>query len=180
MPDAAQTLYQRILGEKFHLLPATLRHFHGSPTGARGTGVLRVQRGNGLLSRIAGRIAGLPPQSNEARVQLVVEVDENRNERWIRIFDDHRLASIQSEENGMLIERMFPLKLGFDLLVNDDTIIHNLSRCWVGPIPLPLFLAPRVSTFTKATRDGWLLNVRVAIPVVGELIQYHGEIRCVE
>ena len=180
MPVAAQTLYQRILGNKFDTLPETLRRFHGSATGGRGAGMLRVRRGRGLLSRIAGWMAGLPPQQDAARVELTVEVDGKQGEKWIRTFDSHRLSSTQSEENGLLIEHMFPLKLGFELTVSDDTITHNVRRCWLGAIPLPLSLAPRVATSTTATRDGWLLHVRVELPGVGELIQYDGEIRCAE
>ena len=154
-----------------------MRGFHSSAVGGVGEGTLRVLRGSGPITSFIGRLAGLPPSSDGTAVRLEVRPVGNR-ERWIRSFDRHTLATLQSERDGLLVEQFPIMRFGIEIVVDGDQMVHILRRCWVGPIPIPLWLAPRIDTTTKATPDGWRLYVSVALPLLGRIIEYEGNIRC--
>ena len=173
----AKSLYQRVLREKMSLLPEPMRAFHASVTGGRCEGTLRVRRGSNFIAHLAATLGGLPQESDATTVQLQVIPDANK-ERWVRKFGESTLSSIQWEENGLLIEQFPMMRFGLELVPEGTTLVHKLRRCWLGPLPLPLALAPRIATTATGIENGWRLSVRVSLPVIGRLIEYEGDIRC--
>jgi hypothetical protein len=136
-----------------------------------------VRRGDGPVTRMMGILGRLPPSADRAEVRLEV-VAQGGRERWIRSFGKRKLTSLQWEENGLLVEQFPLMRFGFRIVREGDTLVHQLKRCWVGPLPIPLALAPRIFTTTKGSADGWRLTVRVEVPLLGRLIEYEGDIRC--
>lgn len=173
----ARSLYRRILGDKLDLLPEALRSFHASTVPRRAEGIFRIERGRGLLARLIARIGGLPPNAEQVAVSLEVRPDGDR-ERWIRTFGNRPLASLQWEKSGLLVERLSPLTLGIELVPDATGLRYQVRKCWLGPIPVPRALAPKVATTTVGREDGWRLFVRVDLPFTGMLIKYEGDIRC--
>src|SRR5262245_27743173 len=79
------SLYQRLLGEQFEMLPAALQEFHGRTDGGRGQGEFQVRRGRGRIRNWLASLLGLPAAAASVPVRLEVIV-ERRRERWIRHF----------------------------------------------------------------------------------------------
>ena len=132
-------------------------------------------RGAGFVTGMIARLGGLPPSAEKAAVNLTVLVEGDR-ERWVRSFGSHELRTVQWERDGLLIEQFPMLRLGIELELRGDTIHHIVRRCWVGAIPMPLALAPQIETTAQGTPLGWRLHVRVALPLLGRLIEYEGEL----
>ncbi len=91
----AQSLYRRILGERFDSLPDVLRRFHDTPGGGRAHGSLRVERAGGWLSNTLASSLGLPEAGESVSVVVQVKVEGDR-ERWIRHFAGRRVAARQN------------------------------------------------------------------------------------
>ena len=47
-------------------------------------------------------------------------------------------------------------------------------RTWLLGVPLPRLLAPRVSAVVTPVSQDWNIDVRMAAPLIGPLIRYHG------
>jgi hypothetical protein len=47
-------------------------------------------------------------------------------------------------------------------------------------IPIPRRFVPVGRTIEQGTEDGWEVAVRIAIPVLGELMRYEGRLRWLE
>ena len=60
-------LYQRLLGERFHVLPEPVRNMHGVLDELTAVGTAEIRRGQSLPSRLAGRLLGCPQRGAACR-----------------------------------------------------------------------------------------------------------------
>jgi hypothetical protein len=169
-------LYRRILGARFDELPEVLRRFHGSPEGARASGTMPIQRTAGWLHAFAGWLARFPPAGVDIPVELLIEVD-GRCEHWTRMFGAHRLVTVQSERNGLLIERDGPISFACSLGVDGSRLHYKFLGAWLLGLPLPRWMSPTVISWVDAEDDRWWIVVRVIAPILGEVVSYEGWIR---
>jgi len=110
---AREGLYPRALGVRFVYLPRTLRLLHGQ--GGRRTyrGEAQVERGRGLCSRLFARIVRLP-KAHAGPIE--VEIDANaRGETWTRRFGKSAMRSRLVERDGLVFERLGPMRFAFAL-----------------------------------------------------------------
>ncbi len=138
---------------------------------------MRVVRGDGIIRGVIARAFGLPPSANNVPVRVNVTRDGDR-EHWLRNFDGRDLPSIQWEENGLLIEQISGARFAFNLVPDSKGLTYELRRSWMGPFPIPRLLAPRVFTTTIGFEDGWHLSMRMELPLLGRMLEYGGDIRC--
>src|SRR5262249_34584632 len=66
------SLYRRVLGPQFDVMPEVLRRFHDTKGGGSARGTLRVERGAGWLERALATLLRLPHAGTEVPVRLVV------------------------------------------------------------------------------------------------------------
>lgn len=170
------SLYQRILGEEFALLPDPLRRFHGSPEGGALEGTFRVERGRGRLRAWLANLGGLPPESERIPLRLDVRV-AGEEEHWTRSFGERRLRTRQFARDGRLVELHPPWKLKIRLGATREGMLLDHERCYLWGIPLPGFLAPKVESFTEARGEAWYVAVTIGMPLVGMVCRYSGEVR---
>ena len=168
----ARTLYQRILGADFERLPASLRELHARSGVRRYAGEAEASRGAGRLSRLCGRIAGLPPAHAGA---IEVEIDADRHgETWIRRFGHGAMRSRLRERDGLIHERLGPMAFSFALEIVDDGVVWRLRsvRALAVRLPLGWFDGMRAHEFEHDGRYGF--DVRAALPGIGLLVHYRG------
>ncbi len=170
------SLYQRILGEEFALLPDVLRRFHGSPAGGSLEGTFRVERGRGRLRGLLAEIGGLPPASERVPLRLDVRV-EGDEEHWTRAFGEQLLRTRQFARDGRLVELHPPWKLKIRLGATRAGMQLEHERCYWCGIPLPRFVAPRVESFVEARGESWFVAVTIGLPLLGMVCRYSGEVR---
>ena len=170
------SLYQRILGEEFALLPEVLRRFHGSDAGGRLEGSFRVERGRGRMRGLLARLGGLPPASERVPLRLDVRV-AGEEEHWTRSFGETHLHTRQFARGGRLVELHPPWKLKIRLGATERGMELDHERCYCFGIPLPRALAPRVESFVETRGESWFVAVTIGMPFVGMVCRYSGEVR---
>jgi Domain of unknown function (DUF4166) len=170
---AARSLYRRILGARFDALPEVLRRFHDTPGGGRARGTLQVERAAGPLRNALASLLRLPEAGTDVSIRLEVEVEGDR-ERWVRHLQGRRLETVQWAQGDLLIESYGPTAFSSALVVEGSCLRYEFRRAWVIGILLPRRLAPLVDGRADAGDGGWRVAVRVAAPILGELVHYEG------
>jgi hypothetical protein len=76
------------------------------------------------------------------------------------------------------MEAAGPYRFGVELRVETGRLVFVFVRGWLGPLPLPGWLAVRIeSTVTAdAMADAWWISVAIYAPLLGLLARYEGEV----
>ncbi|HEX9668340.1 MAG TPA: DUF4166 domain-containing protein [Thermoanaerobaculia bacterium] len=178
-------LYPRLLGPAWETLDEAVRRMHTVGAGLSVRGLFRVWRAPGLLARALCRLARLPPPGEAVETRLVVTGDGER-ERWARSFGGRPLVSDESAGgDGLLVERVPPLELRFRLEPHAGAL--HLRQAGVAlrlaglRVPLPAFLAPRVTARETPAGDGAVrVEVAVRAPLLGPIFGYEGTVELSE
>jgi len=117
----------------------------------------------------------LPAAGREVPTRLQVVVEGER-EIWIRDFGTLRLRTRQWHHRGLLIEQAGPIRFGLRVRANAEGLRFDTERCWLGWLPLPARVAPRVTANITARETGWSVDVQIAVPGLGLLARYTGEV----
>lgn len=166
-------LYARIMGERFEALPAAVRAAHLVCGELRLDGEARIERGRGLLARVAARLARLPPAGEAVPVSVWME-ERGGGETWRRDFGGHGFATRLRPSGDRLVERFGPLGFRMRLRSEPDGLSMPLERVRLGPLPLPLWLAPRTRAKEFEAGGRFRFDVAIDLPVLGPLIRYSG------
>jgi hypothetical protein len=167
------SLYRRILGPAFDTLPPTLQQFHDVETEWTGHARFRITRGEGWLRNLAAGAGSLPRVGEDVPLKLRI-VREGDSERWIREFGGKRMESVQRHWNGLMIEKVGTVTLGFRLVVEPPALKLVLARVWILGVPWFVALGPHVSAVEVGRDDGCAIVVRAEAPLLGLLVQYEG------
>ncbi len=167
------SVYRRLLGPALDALPRTLRDFHDVETEWRGHARFRISRGRGRLRNLVAALGRLPPSGEDVPVRLRV-VAEGPRERWLREFGGHKFESVQWPQDGLLMESLGALRLGFRVTVEPPALRLEPVRAWVLGVPWPLALAPTGEGEEVGRADGCAVVVRACAPLLGELVRYEG------
>lgn len=168
------TVFQQALRAPFFNLPPSLRQLHSVRGHAGFSGRVDVERGRGLLARLCGRIAGLPPPMRQALLQVDISADP-RGEHWQRRFEGHRVDSRLRCRKGLLLERLGPLQFRFAVHAADGAIYWNVDGVrLLGLLPLParLFRGTRCREWEQDGR--YHFEVAAALPLAAPLVRYQG------
>jgi hypothetical protein len=175
------TLYESVLGDRFSALPPVLRRFHARNE-AHAHGFLRVERGRGLIARLAAWVMGLPAASERAAVDLAVVVEDGR-EVWTRRFSTSAVAegrpmiTRQWREGTYLVEAVGATRTYFELVSEPEGMCFAQRRCTILGITIPSRLAPKVHARARSSdAEGWEVEVRISLPVVGLVVEYSGRL----
>lgn len=172
-------LYSRVMGAQFDRLPPPVRAMHQiiGDGGAHGSG--RVTRGTSLLARLIGWVQGFPKAGAHDIHVRFAEVDGR--ERWTRDFSGERFSSeLSATASGdALVERFGPMRFVFDLTAEGEVLHMHLRRWSVLHIPMPKWLAPRITAREYAAGEDFCFDVSIRYPLIGEIIRYEGALRVV-
>jgi hypothetical protein len=173
----AGPLYRRLLGQGFNVLPEAIRTMHDGEQSWRAEGRASVERGAGILARLAATLFGFPRATPD--VPVSVQFDANRgSEIWTRNFGGNRFASVQSEGRGrnagLMCERFGPFTFAI-ALVCEPGRLRLVVRGWrLFAIPLPRFLAPRGDTCESVEDGRFQFHVEIGFPWTGLIVRYRG------
>jgi hypothetical protein len=170
---APPPLYARVLGERFHALAPTLRRMHAPLRDGGAAGLARVERGRQPLARLVAALFRFP-RAGEA-VPVHVSFSEGpEGEAWTRDFDGRRFSSRLSQRGDLLVERFGALRFGFRLPVRDGGLEMVMARWWLGPVPLPLALAPKSLAREWEAEGRFHFDVPISLPLIGLVVRYTG------
>jgi hypothetical protein len=172
---SSESLYRRVLGSRFDELHPNLRRFHGSSNGGAAIGRFRVRRHSSRLGGTLAALAGLPANSDDTEVRVVVSC-VGAGELWVRSFAGVPLPTRQTLRSGLLIEQAGPTHFGFTLNVVNGGMVFVTRRVWMFGVSLPSAVAPVLGATVTPTERGWTVCVRMCLPLLGPFLEYEGEV----
>jgi hypothetical protein len=172
------SLYERVLGNAFNLLPEPVRHMHRPSPSLIARGVARVDGADRLIGRIVAAIFRLPTTAQQVPVTVEITARAGR-ERWVRDFGGRRFASTLSASltPSCVMERFGPLRFVLGLPAGPSGVLGMPVEAWrLGPIPLPRRLAPVSIATENVDPDGrFRFDVELRLPLgFGRLVRYQG------
>ncbi|WP_296743031.1 SDR family oxidoreductase [Mesorhizobium sp.] len=173
--DDGKALYPALLGDAWESLPAEIRNMHeGAPTAE---GRASVERGNGVLSRLAAWLVGFPTAATDIAVKVRFDSDD-QGETWTRSFGTRSFSSRQFAGRGrsdrLLCERFGPLDFVMALVVRGDRLSLDLRRWSFLGLPLPMWLCPRSTSYESVEDGRFRFHVDISHPLTGPIVRYRG------
>jgi hypothetical protein len=172
-----RSLYRRLLGTEWDRLPPAVAAMHDVTGTLTASGQAEIQRGAGLLARMAATLAGFPQTA--AQTDITVEFSSRDGvEIWTRRFGATVFRSRQCAGSGrhadLLAEDLGPFRIVTKLVVRDGRLMLNVRGWRMFGIPLPLALAPG-GQIHEEQRDGrFHFHVEVRAPLIGLIVRYRG------
>jgi hypothetical protein len=169
---APPPLYARVMGNRFAQLPTEVRQMHDVFRDGGARGEADVTGAANPITRLVAGIVGFPPPGRQS---LHVQFSEMHGEEiWTRDFGGRQFRSHLSQHSSWLVERFGPLRFAFDLPSDERGLTMVMRRWWLGPFPLPLWLAPRSIAREWAEDGRFHFDVPIALPIIGRLVHYRG------
>jgi hypothetical protein len=165
-----------------------IRRFHLSEESVCGTGVFEVRRGERQLGRLIGMFLRFPHSSHNADVRVDIDrsASEAGSERWSRRIGEHRLDSVQINDDGLVRESFGVIELRMRQSMRDGRLrlIAEGAALKVGHrrLRLPRWCAPHASGEVwapdreRGETPSFQLQVRIWVPCTGPLLSYTGHI----
>ena len=173
--EQGQALYPCLLGDAWQRLPAPIRAMHEGATIAEGRA--SVERGNGMLSRLAAWLVGFPEAQADVPVKVNFGIDTS-GETWTRRFGTHSFSSRQFAGHGrserLLVERFGPLSFAMAMVTGDGRLSLVLRRWSFLGLPLPMWLCPRSTSYETVEDGRFRFHVDISHPLTGLIVRYRG------
>ena len=172
----APTLFQRVLGERWQDLPASVRRLHSVQDLESFSGKARVVRGSGGLARGAAWLFNLPPAGEDLPLTVTKE-RMGEGEIWQRSFAGRRFRSglSPSRRAFCIKERFGAVSFELQLSVDGGSLRFPVCRGWFCGIPLPARLLPKSESREYEENGAFHFDVALYAPLTGELIvRYQG------
>lgn len=174
------SLYARVLGAAFDSLPKPVQAIHAFGADAHAAGRGEVRRGHDPIARLLGWAFRFPPAQKNVPVTVIFGVDR-AGEIWRRDFGGHcfrsRLATREKGSRTILTETFWPLTFDFDLHGHDAGLDMDIRAWRLLGLPLPKFLAPRISAMERVADGHFTFDVRIALPWGPLIVHYAGWLR---
>ena len=173
--EARPPLFQTVLGDRWATLPPTLRRLHSVHDVERFSGIARVDRGGGLLARLAAWFFRFP-SAGEGVPVTVTKIRTEAGEIWQRRFAGRVFRSrCTASRPHHFRERFGPFTFELELPVKDGALHYPARRGWVCGLPLPRALMPRSDTREFEADGVFHFDVALSAPLGGGLIvRYRG------
>lgn len=168
------TLFQRLLGAGFYHLAPELKAMHSRRGVRQSKGVCTVERGRGVLARLACSVLGLPRSMRDAPFHVDVDAQPD-SETWQRSFGGAPMRSRLRVDAGLLQDKTGPLRLRLRLLRIDKELhwVAEQGRVFsVFALPGRWLDGIRYREF--ATEGRYHVELDVRLPVFGTLLRYSG------
>ncbi|MFN3930269.1 MAG: DUF4166 domain-containing protein [Brevundimonas sp.] len=168
--------YARAIGPAFDGLPAAIRALHETPGRSLWRGEASTGGADGRLAALVARIVGFPDQQSACPAEVAIDADGTRS-IWRRRIGGHAFSSVLSRprEGGRVEERFGPVAMDLRLTPEGDRLVYRVEGWRLGPIPLPLVLAPSTVAHEEVDAEGrFVFDVEISAPLVGRLVRYRG------
>jgi hypothetical protein len=172
----SHSLFELACGDDgYRQLPGALKAFHDADGPSVWTGKADIDASSSLFGRLISTLFGFPPSG--CNVAVTVTVDRRGgDEIWTRDFAGRRFAShLATEGRNIVSERFGPFTILLRVKARGGEIEMPVVGWRIGPVKLPLALAPKSETREFAGDDGrFHFDVGIALPLVGLLAHYRG------
>lgn len=170
-------LLRRVLKQDWELLPDALLYAHTPPRMMEG--FVRVERGDGPLSRLLGWLARLPEEGDRRPiiVRMSLEEDGELWERWVqgrRYPSSLRIGA--GFFHGLLVERFGVVAIGVALVWRDGRLEFQPRRWTLFGLPMPDSLVPSGASFECEINGDFCFHIEITHEWTGLLIRYSGSL----
>jgi hypothetical protein len=172
------TAFPLLFGEAVDLaaLPPPLRDLHRVIDQRRWSGQAMIDRGNTVLSRLAGWLMRFPPAGKDVPATVTME-RQGKTELWTRAFGPHQFRSRLSRprRGPGLVERFGALSFRIALKAEDGGLHYPVAQGWCLGIPLPRWALPVSRTVEAVDGEGRAtFDVELSHPLTGLIVRYRG------
>ncbi|KCV81237.1 hypothetical protein ATO10_13689 [Actibacterium atlanticum] len=169
------TAYANLLGTQLSELPPACQALHRNYGSWAGT--ITVETTRAPVLRTLLRLSGLPKAVQNAPFRFTSERDKD-HDIWTRQIGDHITVSrLWADDSGQLCEQLGPMRATSQVQANATGIQLKIQRMWLLRLPLPAWLAPKVSTRESQVDGQYHFDVMIRVPITGgPLVRYHGHI----
>jgi hypothetical protein len=168
-------LFPSLMGGEFARLAPVVQAVHGGRSLTL-HGYADVVRGKALIAQVLCLLGRLARDQARSPVRVEIEADGHR-EIWTRHFGTSpRMRSVLTARGGTLCERFGPAALQFALSAEGGSVTWRPVKARVFGLPMPVkWLAEiRARAFERA--GVYVFDVKVALPGVGTIIEYQGQL----
>jgi Domain of unknown function (DUF4166)/Saccharopine dehydrogenase NADP binding domain len=155
-------------------LPQPVAIFHQNIAKSVWSGTADIDNGRNPLARLIRLLFGFPRAGRGVPLTVSVARSPDR-EVWTRNFAGKCFRSELSFSGTHVTERFGPFTFTIGLKVDAGRLSYPVTGWRLGPLPLPLFLAPRSESFEDQTEDGrFRFDVKLSMPLAGLVAHYRG------
>lgn len=170
------TLYQRILGERFAELHPILQSFHSQGCATFADCSLEVIHPPGTIKTWLRTLSGVPSAGKHETTLLEV-IPFSQGETWRRTMGRRQLVTRQWAAQNLLMEGVGPAVFGIEVIPWRGGMRFETRRFWLLGVPILKWFSPRVSAVVEPREKGWQVEVQLAVPFLGTLLIYRGEVK---
>lgn len=171
-----KSLYQRILGEQFFLLPKVLQNLHSDDKEGVYRGKCRVKRGKNLISNMLAKFLSLPKEGEDVEIIVNLKVDRQR-ELWHRCFNGQWFKSMQWQVGELLYEKLNCMTtLAFKVEASEEGLVFQLHQVYILGIPQIHFFCPKVLMRETEVSGKIHFFIQTSLPLFGLLVEYEGSL----
>jgi hypothetical protein len=169
-------LSQALLSAEWHLLAAPIRAVHERRP-ATLVGRATVVRGWGWLPRLCGWLSQLPEEQHNGPVRVMLEQTHSGRERWTRYFGTAQpMHSSLRRAGNFLDETIGVTTLRFKLSLEGGSIRWTAVAGRTLGLPWPRSWLKGIDAYESHRGNRYYFNVRAALPGVGLIVHYVGEL----
>jgi hypothetical protein len=167
---------ERALGADLDHAPAAVAASHRGGPVHRLRGEASIAGASGALTSLVARLFGFPPASDRTEVMVTKRVVGPGHETWTRHMGGSTFRSrFRVIGPGEVEERFGPFDFRLRVAASETGVALTPMGWRLGPLPLPLFLAPRSDAREHSDPAGRLhFDVPIALPLLGRLTHYKG------
>ena len=167
------SVYERVLGPQFDILPGPVRALHDLTTPTVWRGHADVTLGTTWPARLLAALFRLPP-SGAGQPLEVRFTPRDSYEVWQRIFASGQFQSRQYPAPPSIHETIGPVTLVFRPVPSSDGITIAMQGVRLLGVPLPPFLVPQTAAREFAEGGRFRFEVSAWLPGGGLLVAYSG------
>jgi hypothetical protein len=137
-----------------------------------------VVRGRGWWAHLFGRISGLPPDQHNGPVRLHFEqTHDGQRERWTRYYGTAApMLSSLRRAGDCVDERIGPTRLRFRFSLEGGAIRWTAVSGSTLGVPWPRSWLRGIDAYESHRGNRYYFNVRAALPGIGLIVHYVGEL----
>ncbi|MET0967671.1 MAG: DUF4166 domain-containing protein [Tardiphaga sp.] len=175
---------QRLLGARYDALPSVLRHAHDVRHVNVLAGHADVTGPHGLGPRLVAWLFRLPRHGINLPLRVEMRREENGSETWSRIYPDVTMRSTlrNADPDTLQLDECFgPISIRLQWQATDSGLALQAVGARLFGIPLPRFLQPRSqATETVGSNGQFHFDVDIAMPLIGPIVSYRGDLSLLE
>ena len=168
-------LFPSLMGGEFARLAPAVQAVHGGRSLTL-QGHADVVRGKSLLAQVLCLLGRLAHDQSRCPVRVEIEVHGDR-EVWTRHFGaSPRMRSVLTARGGTLCERFGPAALQFALSAEQGSVAWRPVKARVFGVPVPAGWLGEIRARACERAGVYVFDVKVALPRVGTIIEYRGQL----